>query len=646
MTFPLDLIIVIIAAELYREVEPLGGGVLQSVGAYGWFFPWIAYVVISFLTAFVLLRLAESAYSSTGPSRGYRLYKTLRLLYRVLGVLAYPAFLYLTAWNDTISVRWGMPSWCIMDDLLLLMPYLVWTCSWHMLSLRMGRILWHRDWPLREHAWFYARQETLPVLVPWLLLRAAADGVDVLAGHEGMEKLGDWGEMAVSGFFFMMLLYFFPSWLALTLGTKPLEKGPFRDRLGELMQRAGVRFRDILVWRTGGARVLNAAVVGLVPRTRFCILSDTLLESLPPDEAEAVVAHELGHVSGHHLPVYLGFVFIFMGAAVTAFAAVPADLADNYLFSLPVLAGITLLFWPGLFGMVSRRMEDEADLYAAELVGDPEPLIRALSRMAHSSGSGRASGSWRHNSVDKRVGKLRTLWANRSAAGLFHKRVRVLRWATTITAAAAVVVSLRISLPEVWNRDAELERARAAAEGDAENADAWALYGRILLQRERQFEAEEALLQALRGDPGRKDVRQVLRSLTVDNKATLVRMADVLMEAGWYEDAGAIAEELMGTGEADAAGVVSARLALTRGSPALPNRYYNPEGAEETVRALLKGGGSAEDMILLFRALAEQGRCNEAESVLVQGSEKYPENDRFRELLLEYYPSDVEGGAD
>jgi len=485
--------------------------------------------------------------------------------------------------------------------------------------------------------WFYFRQETLPVLVPWLALRAVADGVAAFAAVKGMGPLAQWSEIGVSVLFFFALLYLFPLWIALTLGAIPLEPGALRGRIERLIDRTAARFRNVLLWRTGGARVLNAAVVGVVPATRFCILSDTLLETLPPDETEAVVAHELGHVIGRHLPVYLAFVFLFMGISVAIFAAVPADLAENYLFSLPVLAVLTLVFWPGIFGMVNRVMEDEADLYSAELVGDPEPLIRALSRMAASVGSGRASGSWRHRNVDERVGRVRTLAANPRAAALFHKRVRVLRWSVALAAAAAVILSVHVSLPAVWTRDAGLELARAAAEGDTENPDAWTLYGKVLIRRGMVFEAEKAFLQALEADPGRRDVRDFLRAMPGAKGATLARMAEIFISAGWFDDAHRIAADLRSSGDTASALLVEAELALTPGSRAIPNPYHDPASAERLSREFLAAGRSVKAYAILVRSLACQGRLPDASEALAEARRHFPDDVSLRKLADTLY---------
>ena len=73
---------------------------------------------------------------------------------------------------------------------------------------------------------------------------------------------------------------------------------------------SGFRFTDILVWDTGHMMV-NACVTGILPRFRYVLLSDALLESLTPLETAAVFGHEIGHVAHRH---FLYFAFFFMGS--------------------------------------------------------------------------------------------------------------------------------------------------------------------------------------------------------------------------------------------------------------------------------------------------------------------------------------------
>ena len=76
---------------------------------------------------------------------------------------------------------------------------------------------------------------------------------------------------------------------------------PYNDDLSlfKHYRRAGdrrlLRYREILLWHTEN-NMGNAAVVGLVPRLRYILLSDLLLETMDDRQIEAVFAHEIGHI--------------------------------------------------------------------------------------------------------------------------------------------------------------------------------------------------------------------------------------------------------------------------------------------------------------------------------------------------------------
>ena len=84
--------------------------------------------------------------------------------------------------------------------------------------------------------------------------------------------------------------------------------GPLRRRLTRISERVGFRFTDILVWDTGNMMV-NACVTGILPRFRYVLLTDALIESLTPLEIAAVFGHEIGHIAHRHL-LYFGFFFM------------------------------------------------------------------------------------------------------------------------------------------------------------------------------------------------------------------------------------------------------------------------------------------------------------------------------------------------
>ena len=166
----------------------------------------------------------------------------------------------------------------------------------------------------------------------------------------------------------LVLLAFLPLALRYLWDTIPLGPGVLRDDLLAMCARHRVRVRGILVWRTHGAMV-NGAVVGFVPRLRYIILTDTLLESLPREQVEAVAAHEIAHVRHRQIPWLAGTmvaagVFLASSVSVGARLAGFGPITEDW-FPVGVLLGVfasSLM----LFGWASRRFEWQADVFAAQ----------------------------------------------------------------------------------------------------------------------------------------------------------------------------------------------------------------------------------------------------------------------------------------
>lgn len=193
--------------------------------------------------------------------------------------------------------------------------------------------------------------------------------------------------------------------------TRPLED-PVRARLDALVERAGVRIREIRVLDTRSQQVANALVMGPLPRLRYVLVTDHLLERLDEDEVEAVVAHELGHAKQHHVLVKLGALLLLAGAVGVAVGlGSPLLRSVNptvLVLALPVLLVIALLLVQGGLGLVLERRADE---YAASLVG-VDPTVRGLERLAEANLLKRRTGLlWNllthHPGVAQRVERLR-----------------------------------------------------------------------------------------------------------------------------------------------------------------------------------------------------------------------------------------------
>jgi STE24 endopeptidase len=222
--------------------------------------------------------------------------------------------------------------------------------------------------------------------------------------------------VAVGGVFLWSVVTFGPSWwwvfalfltvvgLVLVFVTpyvlvplffkmRPLADQATADRIRALVRRAGAEISDVCSLdfsrRTAEA---NAAVIGM-GRSRRVVLADTLLAEFPPDEVDAVVAHEIGHHVHHdvqRLLVWNG-VLIWLGLALAARLA-PAALpilglpSLGYVPGYPMLFAVAALFFVLIAPLInwwSRRLESDADRFALELTCNPAAFIGAMRRLAH-----------------------------------------------------------------------------------------------------------------------------------------------------------------------------------------------------------------------------------------------------------------------
>ena len=173
---------------------------------------------------------------------------------------------------------------------------------------------------------------------------------------------------------------------------EPLETGPVRQRLEGLLDRCGTRVQGIFsVNLSRTTRKANACLCGL-GGSRRVLLSDTLLSRYPPEEIEAVLAHELGHHRLRHIGILIGV----SGAA----AGLSCFLVDRWALGwmprlgiggLSDLSALVLvgfgLFAAGLVLMpvtqgLSRRLERQADRFALEQTRNPAAFIGTMRRLA------------------------------------------------------------------------------------------------------------------------------------------------------------------------------------------------------------------------------------------------------------------------
>jgi len=180
---------------------------------------------------------------------------------------------------------------------------------------------------------------------------------------------------------------------------QPLRDEALAGQVRALAARGGVRISDVYEMdMSRQSEKPNAMFTGL-GSTKRIVLGDTLLARFPPDQIEAIIAHELAHqvhgdiwrLIGFGAGAGFGMAWLLSRIAPLAVRRTSeqtgvSELADEA--SLPVLAllitamGFVLMPIQAAF---SRAMERRADRFAVELTRNGEAYARAMEGLAAQS---------------------------------------------------------------------------------------------------------------------------------------------------------------------------------------------------------------------------------------------------------------------
>lgn len=172
----------------------------------------------------------------------------------------------------------------------------------------------------------------------------------------------------------------------------PLKDQELEARIRALLARCRFSSAGVFVM-DGSARSAhgNAYFTGM-GRSKRIVFFDTLISRLSGAEIEAVLAHELGHYSLHHVRKHLlaSFVFSLIGLAILGllaawppfYAALGVTQASSHAaLLLFLLCSSPFLYFLTPFGTAwSRRHEFEADEFAFKNA-DAEQLVAALVKL-------------------------------------------------------------------------------------------------------------------------------------------------------------------------------------------------------------------------------------------------------------------------
>ncbi len=296
---------------------------------------------------------------------------------------------------------------------LAILPWIVAQLGWWWgtapIVARLDGVAWSRlAW-----TWHQARMVLVPVLII-LPVSDLAIAVFASTGYEAWLKshnligISQVLGMAALG---ILAITLFPLLILRLWGARRMQPSELTEDLTGICQRAGVKVAGLMHWPVPGGRMLNAAVLGGLPRIRYVLFTDDLLRGLSRRELVAVLGHELGHARHGHLWTYLLFFCATMLVGGQFAETLQRSLAGQaWIDRFPpevvgtlITLALILIQFRVLFGWVSRLCEREADLAGVEISGDPAAMQDALKAVARLSGQSEDLPNWRHHSIRERV---------------------------------------------------------------------------------------------------------------------------------------------------------------------------------------------------------------------------------------------------
>jgi heat shock protein HtpX len=241
-------------------------------------------------------------------------------------------------------------------------------------AYRIRKTLYRDTWSFRTYLSFFLRL-SVAVYGFWVAL-ALFPGVAVMAGSR------DWIAGIILAAILALWSRAYGRVFCAILHAKPVDDGVSLSRFAQILERCGLRHVSLKQVDMRGGVFANA--VALPSLTAPAVLvSSTLVERLDADETAGILAHEVAHIEQFNPRVLRG-----MARVTHSLIAAGAVLAPAIRLAFPAGRGTLLMLWPAavVVALVLRarhrqQRETDSDLRAVSLTGNPDALVRALTKL-------------------------------------------------------------------------------------------------------------------------------------------------------------------------------------------------------------------------------------------------------------------------
>ena len=361
----------------------------------------------------------------------------------------------------------GVSRLTVFQDLLAVLLFILYLSTiWHH-AYPVYRIMIRQDTTRKAYVKSNLRLN-LPILFPWITLSLVYDLIAMISweGTKGFFN-GITGNLIFFLGFVLLLMIYMPGMIQQWWGCRPLKGSEKAGELEAFLDEKGFKHRGLLTWPIFEGRMMTAGIMGIAPRHRYILITDSLFETLSVDELKAVLAHEMGHAKYFHLLFYLvfmaGFMVISLGlqdflpylyyihpSLMGLISSGDTKSVNFYYLAMSITMLITLIvYFRYVMGFFMRNFERQADLYSAKLIGSPAQTVSSLEKIAYYSGKIRDIPSWHHFSISERVDCLmRTL----KDPGLFRQHNRFVAKAFIVYILCTLSLAVILNSGTVKNR--------------------------------------------------------------------------------------------------------------------------------------------------------------------------------------------------
>ena len=213
-----------------------------------------------------------------------RLPSASRILRGARGLLVLSALLFVLVFDGLSVIRQWTGNLILVDELLVLAPvligYFLLAFFWYSIDLAISKSSGESSGMTTRwsYAWNKLVIQVLLLFVPAAAILASIEFLGTFDEESIGEDLRQGLLLVITGTIFIGTPLIMRSMLSLT----PLEPGELRDRLEQVCLRQRVPVREILSWNAGGSLV-NAAVVGMLGRLRYILLTEGMIRWMLPE---------------------------------------------------------------------------------------------------------------------------------------------------------------------------------------------------------------------------------------------------------------------------------------------------------------------------------------------------------------------------